>query len=449
MIGMSQGTTFDPAAAEVAQALGVAYQGKEQAAFLAILDRQTGEGLRNGAQDRPGAGKNGRPEDRDPATKQNAVAVPKVMAEATNQAVAELASQGQAKPAVALATAEQTRNDPAPATEQNEPGSSRSERSGRAGDRGATPRATPQDRADTDHSSPTPRTTAKETTLDASTQAQAAAGQAERSGQRGETAPAKPAASAQVGAVAPSAAGSGSGGGGAVKGDSGSAPMVKTAAPATAAARALGVAERAFPAQPSRGSSTVRPGSLVAQHDHEKFAAQLGKGMAAVLRQGGGSVTLRLQPEALGQLKVKLDLEPGKVAATFEVGTKQARELLNESMSTLRSALEARGLDVDRLEVRVVDRSSHGPGDQDDQGPTGFAGGAGDDKAGSGGDRGEEGRTGSEHPRDGDMKMAVGQAGTPTGPPDAAEPAALGWGRDDVSDDAGGARVRIRLDAVA
>ena len=91
--------------------------------------------------------------------------------------------------------------------------------------------------------------------------------------------------------------------------------------------------------------------------EEEKIAAQFGRGMAAALRQNGGSVTIRLQPEALGDLKIKMSLEPGKVAASFEVQTDQARHLLGKTMDTLRTALEARGLEVDRLDVQVADRA--------------------------------------------------------------------------------------------
>jgi flagellar hook-length control protein FliK len=64
---------------------------------------------------------------------------------------------------------------------------------------------------------------------------------------------------------------------------------------------------------------------------------------------------MRLQPEALGDLKIRMSLEPGKVEASFEVQSDQARKLLGTSMDSLRSALEARGLEVARLNVQVAE----------------------------------------------------------------------------------------------
>jgi flagellar hook-length control protein FliK len=88
--------------------------------------------------------------------------------------------------------------------------------------------------------------------------------------------------------------------------------------------------------------------------EEEPPQAQFGRGLAAALRQNGGTVTLRLEPEALGDLKIRLALEPGRVEAKFEVQSDQARRLLDTSMDSLRSALEAHGLEVARLDVHVA-----------------------------------------------------------------------------------------------
>jgi flagellar hook-length control protein FliK len=108
------------------------------------------------------------------------------------------------------------------------------------------------------------------------------------------------------------------------------------------------------------------------------------------LRQGGGSVTVRLAPESLGQVRIRLDLDQGSVSARFDVGGPEARRLLEADMGALRSALEARGLSVDDLRVAIrpelaaaeerprdAGAEAHNPGDQ-------HAGGAGDR---GGGDR--------------------------------------------------------------
>jgi hypothetical protein len=71
---------------------------------------------------------------------------------------------------------------------------------------------------------------------------------------------------------------------------------------------------------------------------------------------------MRLQPQALGDLTINMNLQPGSVGATFTVASAQARDLLQDHMTLLRSALEARGLDVERLDVRLAQPAEPGEG---------------------------------------------------------------------------------------
>jgi len=106
--------------------------------------------------------------------------------------------------------------------------------------------------------------------------------------------------------------------------------------------------------------------------------------LAAVLKQGGGTAVLRLQPEHLGQLRIEVTIEADRVSARMEASSDAARELLMDSKETLRSALEARGLSVERIEVETVRR-------QDDAGgePPAEYGGFDAGQGGAGGDRHE------------------------------------------------------------
>lgn len=111
-------------------------------------------------------------------------------------------------------------------------------------------------------------------------------------------------------------------------------------------------AQRATAAKPAAAPrATPKP-----EQPEEEFSAQISKGFAAIMRQNGGSLTLHLQPEALGDMTIRMDLQPGKVAAAFEVESDQARKLLDGNLTALRSALEAKGLSVDSLTVQVSER---------------------------------------------------------------------------------------------
>jgi hypothetical protein len=113
------------------------------------------------------------------------------------------------------------------------------------------------------------------------------------------------------------------------------------------------------------------------------------------MRQNGGSLTLRMRPEALGDLTIRMNLQPGRVEAEFEVGTTQARQLLSDHMTSLRSALEARGLRADKLTVNVSDP----PTPEALAKRAELAGGAGNPGMGSGGaSGGRADQSGVEHP---------------------------------------------------
>lgn len=97
---------------------------------------------------------------------------------------------------------------------------------------------------------------------------------------------------------------------------------------------------------PVAGSS--RPATFVDQPPE----AQIARGLAQVLRQRGGSVTLKLNPEALGEVRVQLELHGSNVAATLRASNDTARETLSKTSDTLRKSLESHGLHV--TELRVV-----------------------------------------------------------------------------------------------
>lgn len=87
----------------------------------------------------------------------------------------------------------------------------------------------------------------------------------------------------------------------------------------------------------------------------EALSMQAARGLAAAFKQKGGTVTLNLTPESLGQIKVKITVEEAKVSAMILTSTEQAKRMLESSGDALRSAMESKGLTVDRISV------SHAP----------------------------------------------------------------------------------------
>lgn len=143
------------------------------------------------------------------------------------------------------------------------------------------------------------------------------------------------------------------------------------------------------------GTRTIAPGGGLNRHPHSggqsstasrashaagqesdapsPFTAQLARGLSAAIARTRVSVadagadgegprthelTLRLQPAALGRVRVHVafDAGEGKLSARFEVGSRGTREKVAESIDQLRASLQGRGLDVERMDV-TVDRS--------------------------------------------------------------------------------------------
>lgn len=108
-----------------------------------------------------------------------------------------------------------------------------------------------------------------------------------------------------------------------------------------------GAARGRAPTVPQRADQTLR--------FEKAFQAQVGRGLAQALRSGNGEVTLRLRPENLGQLSVRVQVQQNQVTATFEARHAEAQRMLEGSRDVLRQQLESRGLTVERIEVRLIE----------------------------------------------------------------------------------------------
>lgn len=104
-----------------------------------------------------------------------------------------------------------------------------------------------------------------------------------------------------------------------------------------------------------RARSAPAPRADQAFRFEKAFQAQVGRGLAQALRSGDGEVTLRLRPESLGQLSVRVQVRQQQVTATFEARHAEAQRMLEGSREVLRGQLEARGLTVERIEIRLVE----------------------------------------------------------------------------------------------
>lgn len=114
-------------------------------------------------------------------------------------------------------------------------------------------------------------------------------------------------------------------------------------------------ARRAAPAQAARvpdASATSKSDANV-ERIVRLIHAQIGRQRSVA--------TLRLDPPELGSLRLRMDLRRDQLTLDVETQTHAARRLLSEQIDTLRQNLEAAGIHLERIEIRVQPATSESP----------------------------------------------------------------------------------------
>lgn len=87
----------------------------------------------------------------------------------------------------------------------------------------------------------------------------------------------------------------------------------------------------------------------------QQFAQQVGSYLVRQFVLSGGNGTaearLTLHPEHLGQVDVRIVMHDGQMTAQFVTHSTSAKELLENQMAMLRTALQNQGIDVQRMDV--------------------------------------------------------------------------------------------------
>ncbi len=175
----------------------------------------------------------------------------------------------------------------------------------------------------------------------------------------------------------------------------------------------------------SAAPQSAQANTAAANQDYQRLLGQqVERGIAQAMQQataatdamvaGTGAVMLRLHPAHLGQLKVQIRIEGGTggVRARFEASSAKAKGLLGESIESLKTALEGRGLRVDEVVVAQSPRlpepdlGGYTPGSAQD----GRAG-AGDAGAGFANRQDQAALSSSGAPASGDSRQSTAETG--------------------------------------
>jgi len=114
-------------------------------------------------------------------------------------------------------------------------------------------------------------------------------------------------------------------------------------------------------AEPAAGRPAPLPGGQLAGNTRDAVLNSVQRGLASVLTQGGGRMTVVLRPEALGEVRVCLEAKDGVVNARLAATTDAARRTLESGLESLRAALEAKGVRVESLKIDPPDQGQSAP----------------------------------------------------------------------------------------
>ncbi len=77
-----------------------------------------------------------------------------------------------------------------------------------------------------------------------------------------------------------------------------------------------------------------------------------------LVKKGGGEMKVKLSPEGLGDMHLKIMVENGKVNVQMSTETSEAKKLVESSMSDLKNSLSAHRLSVENVKIDVVNSTS-------------------------------------------------------------------------------------------
>ncbi|QJD83377.1 flagellar hook-length control protein FliK [Cohnella herbarum] len=114
----------------------------------------------------------------------------------------------------------------------------------------------------------------------------------------------------------------------------------------------------------ANAESTAGKPTVPMQVPVQQFVTQMEKFLVKqfqmTLGNGTSEAKISLTPEHLGQVDIRIVMQNGQLTAQFMTENSAARDLLENQLSQLRTALSGQGLQVDRLEVVQQPSSSAG-----------------------------------------------------------------------------------------
>lgn len=188
--------------------------------------------------------------------------------------------------------------------------------------------------------------------------------------------------------------------------------------------------------QPVQVTGHVTQGAMTRERLSSESLVGLTTGIRDLSKQGGGEIRLRLKPESLGELNLRIVTRGNEVGLKIQASDPAAKKVIEESIQYLKESLASNSLQLTRFDVQVAGSGSmssqmqnQGGGNQNAQDFAAQAGLTFDPNAQSGFSAAFGGQSGQGGSRNGelssDSQLDVGSRGSSVRRPTASIPSAV------------------------
>lgn len=102
-------------------------------------------------------------------------------------------------------------------------------------------------------------------------------------------------------------------------------------------------------------TAQVVPGAMAQKRLSTDALVGMSSGIRNLTHQGGGEMRIRLKPETLGELNVRVVTDGARVGLQIQASDEKARKVIEDSMNVLKESLSAQNLSLSQVDVTVAD----------------------------------------------------------------------------------------------
>ena len=113
-------------------------------------------------------------------------------------------------------------------------------------------------------------------------------------------------------------------------------------------------------------SGQVVPGSMAQDQLAHDAILNMSTGIRNMSAQGGGEMRIRLKPENLGELHLRVVSQGGEIGIHIQASDDKAKKILQDSLGSLKDGLASQNLTLGKVAIEVASSGSGGHGMHND-----------------------------------------------------------------------------------